>query len=79
MEYYGVGFTIVIFGHKDPKLPDPLDKFGINSVTVYYTRSCILYKIKLVRFSVHPRGIQSLACTSTVHAGTQIRIKVKQK
>jgi hypothetical protein len=66
MEYYNVGFSIIIFGHKNSRLPVPVDKLGISTV-VCYTWYRILHKIKLVGFSVNWREIHSIACTIIVH------------
>jgi hypothetical protein len=78
MEYYDVGFRIIIFGHKNPRLPVLVDDLGINNV-VCYTWSRILLKINLVEFSVNCREINSITCTTTVHADTHKSTTAKKQ
>jgi len=78
MEYYDVGFRIIVFGHKNSTLPVLVDELGIGNV-VCYMWYCILHKIKLVGFSVNWREIHSIAYTRTVHTGTHKSTTFKKK
>jgi hypothetical protein len=51
MEYYDVGFRMIVFGHKNSRLPVLVDELGINNV-VCYIFGIVLY-IKLVGFSIN--------------------------